>query len=116
MSGPGKPLNLFEWADTYPVTPGYRDRETSKEAAEAMAGVVGRLRRLVYDYIAKNPRRTADDIAAALNIQTRAIQPRVSELRALGLITNDGRGKNPSGHSAHLWVINKVVDGVEVGE
>jgi predicted transcriptional regulator len=87
----------------YPHEPGWRDPETSREAAEAIAGIAGTLRRLVYDHIRKHPHQTADDIAVALRISTRAIQPRVSELRALGLIINSGRGKNPSGHSAHLW-------------
>lgn len=87
----------------YPHEPGWRDPETSREAAEAIAGIAGSLRRLVYDEIRRHPLQTADDIAAALRMTTRAIQPRVSELRTLGLIVNDGRGKNPSGHAAHLW-------------
>jgi predicted transcriptional regulator len=87
----------------YPHEPGWRDPETSREAAEAIAGMAGTLRRLVYDHIRKYPLQTADDIANKLHMSTRAIQPRVSELRALGLIMNDGRGRNPSGHAAHLW-------------
>lgn len=89
----------------YPHEPGWRDAETSREAAEAIAGIAGTLRRLVFDYIRTHPGRTADDIAAALKMSTRTIQPRVSELRALGLIINDGRGRNPSGHAAHLWKV-----------
>jgi hypothetical protein len=97
--------DLFDYAEAYPAGPGWRDGDTSREAAEAMAGIAGTLRRVVYDYIARHPLQTADDIAIGLGKTTRAIQPRVSELRALGLIINDGRGQNPSGHAAHLWRI-----------
>jgi predicted transcriptional regulator len=93
--------------DDYPHGPGWRDPDTSRAAAEDIAGIAGTLRRIVFDHIGKHPHQTADEIALALGMTTRAIQPRVSELRALGLIENDGRGRNPSGHAAHLWIIKR---------
>lgn len=88
----------------YPTNPGWKEDDTSREAAEAMAGRAGTLRAAVYGFIRQNPRHTADEIARALGESVLAIRPRVTELRALGLITNDGRGTNDSGHSAHRWV------------
>lgn len=98
--------DLFSWADDrYPSTPGFKEGDTSREAAEAFAARAGTLRRLCYQYIRRNPRHTADEIAAALGETVLAIRPRISELRAAGIIRNDGRGLNRSGKPAHRWVV-----------
>jgi hypothetical protein len=65
--------------DDYPHGPGWRDPDTSRAAAEDIAGIAGTLRRIVFDHIGKHPHQTADD----------------------------GRGRNPSGHAAHLWIIKR---------
>jgi hypothetical protein len=104
MSGGG---DLFGWADEregYPDSPGFKEGDTSREAAEAMAVRAGTLRRLAYDWICKHPHHTADEVAEALDESPLAIRPRISELRIAGLIINDGRGLNRSGKAAHLWV------------
>lgn len=95
----------------YPDRPGWKEDGTSREAAEAMAGRAGTLRAAVYNFICRNPRHTADEIAEALGESVLAVRPRVSELRVAGLITNDGRGRNASGNSAHLWVVRGWCNG-----
>lgn len=104
-----KPRDLFDWEPPpppkrYPERPGFKEGETSREAAEQMESRAATLRALVLDYIKSNPGHTADEIAAELNESQWSIRPRVSELRKLGRIVNEGRGTNPhSGKSAHRW-------------
>jgi hypothetical protein len=102
MTG-GDQLSLFDEARGYPDEPGWKESETSKEAAEDIALRAGTLRRLAYDFILRHPYHTADEVAAALDESPLAIRPRISELRLQGLIVNDGRGLNRSGKAAHLW-------------
>ena len=88
---------------TYSSALGFKEGDTSRAAAEAMSYRGKTLRKTVYACIVINPGLTADEIAARLGESVLAIRPRVSELRASGLITQDGRGKNKSGASAHRW-------------
>ena len=97
-------MDMFGAAPVYPDRPGFKEDDTSREAAEAMAPRAGTLRASVYDYIRDHPHFTADEIALALGESILAIRPRVTELRVQGLIKNDGRGVNASGRAAHLWV------------
>lgn len=96
--------HLFD--EHYPDAPGYKEGDTSREAAEDMAARAGTLRRLAYDYIRLHPLHTADEVAAALGETPLAIRPRLSELRVKGLIVNDGRGLNRSGKAAHRWRVS----------
>jgi len=95
--------DLFDDEPVYPDTPGYKEGDTSREAAESMALRAGTLRRQAYDFILKHPYHTADEVAEALGETVLAIRPRISELRVNGWIVNDGRGVNRSGKAAHLW-------------
>lgn len=88
----------------YPHEPGYKENETSREAAEAIAADAPTLRGITLAYIRQHPGLTADQIATALNKSVLTIRPRVSELRRMGLIINLGRGRNRSGHGAHTWI------------
>jgi predicted ArsR family transcriptional regulator len=94
---------LFNDEHGYPDTPGWKENDTSREAADSMSLRAGTLRRLAYDFILKNPYHTADEVAEALGESPLAIRPRISELRVKGMIINDGRGQNKSGKAAHLW-------------
>jgi predicted ArsR family transcriptional regulator len=87
----------------YPHRPGFKEHGPSSDAAAAIAPRANTLRDRTLDFIQNNPHRTADEIAAALNESPWAIRPRVSELRKMGLVVNDGRGRNPSGMTVHLW-------------
>src|SRR5262245_34824026 len=87
----------------YPDEPGWKEGGTSRDAAESMAMLSPTLRKLASRYIVKFPYPTAHEIAAALHQTPFTIRPRVSELRAMGLITNHGRGTNLSGKKAYRW-------------
>ena len=93
----------------YPNWPGFRARDTSKAAADAMAPKAPSLRdrvlRVVCTY---SP--TADEAAEILDESILAIRPRVSELAKLGLIRDSGgrRTNISSGKAAIVWVANEL--------
>jgi predicted ArsR family transcriptional regulator len=87
----------------YPDSPGFKEHETSRDAALRLGLNASTLRDRTYQYICDHPQQSADQIAAALNASPWAVRPRVSELRKMGLVINDGRGRNPSGMTVHLW-------------
>jgi predicted ArsR family transcriptional regulator len=95
--------DLFDDGPIYPDSPGYKEGDTSREAADSMEERAGTLRRLAFDYIRTHPYHTADEIAEALGETVLAIRPRISELRVKELIVNDGKGQNRSGRPAHKW-------------
>lgn len=92
---------------SYPQTPGYRDLDTSFEAAQAIAPCAKVLREKVYQAIcARN--MTADECADELGESILAIRPRVTENVKLGLIEDTGlRRKNRSGRNAKVWAAVK---------
>jgi hypothetical protein len=86
----------------YPSAPGYRDTDTSREAAADMASRVTGLRLAVLGALEQD--RTADECAAVLGESVLAIRPRLTELKRLGLITDTGeRRPNASGKRAIVW-------------
>lgn len=91
----------------YMQTPGWRDPETSLEAAERIAPHVARLRRRVLDLLREIPQGlSVHQIANRLRLPVATIQPRVSELRANGNVKPSGqRCTNETGASAHLWIV-----------
>jgi DNA-binding Lrp family transcriptional regulator len=76
----------------YPFTPGYKDADTSKEAAEAIAPKAAHYRRAVMEAFRRAGwgGLTADEAAEALNLDILTVRPRVSELKALDLIEDTG--------------------------
>jgi predicted transcriptional regulator len=88
----------------YPNEPGWKEGDTSREAAESMSLRAVALRKQSYDFIRAYPAYTADEIADVLGESILAIRPRISELRRMQVIRNHGRGKNISGKAAHCWV------------
>jgi predicted ArsR family transcriptional regulator len=100
--------NLFGWDDPstrYPTMPGAKIRSgPSAEAARKIASSASRLRSLVLNELVSRGPGTADEIATRLERSALAIRPRISELRAAGLIEDAGhRRKNRSGLSASVW-------------
>lgn len=92
----------------YPNHPGWKEPTTSRLAAEKL-GDADNVRRLVLQKVRELP-RTADEVAAALNISILTVRPRMSELRAMKSVhprlRADGkqdRRKNESGVSAIVW-------------
>jgi hypothetical protein len=88
---------------TYPETPGYRRRDTSKAAAASVAPKVGLLRDRVLAAIKKRP-STADEIAVKLGETVLGVRPRTTELAKLEKIRDSGeRRPNASGRMAIVW-------------
>jgi hypothetical protein len=90
---------------SYPHEPGWKEGDTSREAAESMSLRAVALRKQSYDFIRAYPDHTADEIAFALDESILTIRPRISELRKMQFVRNHGRGKNRSGKAAHKWVV-----------
>lgn len=91
----------------YPRTPGWRDVDTSIEAAEEIAPRVRRLRGLVFAMVKNHVHGlTADEVAERCRLTPFSIRPRLTELKALGLIVDSGgRRQNESGRRAIVWVV-----------
>jgi hypothetical protein len=88
--------------DLFPYHPGSKGYDgTSQAAAEALAPSVSHLRRLALRTLAELRGGTVLEAVAASGIAHEALQPRFSELRAMGLVEATGqRRPNPSGKSA----------------
>lgn len=89
----------------YPNHPGFKDLDASLDAAIEMAPLVTGLRKHVLEQLVVYD-LTADEIASNLDQSVLTIRPRVSELRAMGLIEKTGdRRDNRSGKRAAVWRI-----------
>lgn len=89
-------------SDSYPRKPGWREPETSKDAAADVGPTADNLRSLVL--LALRVPRTVHETAAILGLPVPTIQPRFSELRKLGEIAPSGeRRQNATGSMAHVW-------------
>jgi CRP-like cAMP-binding protein len=91
----------------YPIEPGHRGISTSIEAAEAIAPSIGRLQRIVLSAIGDAGFRglTSQELADLTGIDFGSVQPRTSELRRLGLISDSGdRRRNRNGKRAIVWI------------
>ncbi|AWM78046.1 hypothetical protein [Phenylobacterium parvum] len=88
--------------DRYPDHPGSKGTDgTSQAAAAAMARPAQRLRRRALETLARLREATALEVVEAAQVPREALQPRLSELRRLGLVEPTGeRRRNPSGKSA----------------
>lgn len=90
---------------TYPNTPGWKEAETSKDAAESVRDRARILREAALALI-EEVGLTSDEIAQCLGESVLSIRPRVSELRRMKLVTKSGlRRANASGRMAHVWKI-----------
>jgi hypothetical protein len=91
----------------YPNWPGFRARDTSKAAADAIAPNAETLRDHVLNWFHNLGLAglTADEAAAWMCRDILSIRPRVAELAKMGRIRDSGqRRKNKSGKSAIVWV------------
>lgn len=99
-------------SNDYPNAPGHRSVDTSIDAAEHIAPAVPILSAKVLTAVINAGERgiTVVEMANAHNLDRMGIQPRFSELRALGKIVDSGmRRKNPSGVSAIVWTLPEFV-------
>lgn len=88
----------------YPNEPGAKGPDgTSQDAAEAIAPTVSHLRHLAMRTLAQLGEATPLEAVAVSGTTRESLQPRFSELRAMGLIEPTGaRRRNPSGKSASV--------------
>lgn len=99
-------MDLFEAAERYPASPGYKARDTAKEAAAKAAPTSHILRAQCLRLLSDGIPRTADQCAELLGKDRLAIRPRFSELAATGDVVDSGvRSLNASGRSAIAWRI-----------
>jgi predicted ArsR family transcriptional regulator len=101
-------VDLFTYRpDPYPGSPGYKDRDTSRLAARAVASRATALRDQCLLRIRRNGSDglTADEAAVQLGESPFSIRPRFTELLRDGKIRDSGlRRRNESGRSAKVWV------------
>lgn len=96
-------FNFIDQTDKYPQSPGYKRRDTSKQAAEDMKPSAETLRQKVYDLLTRLE-LSADQAAYILEEDKLSIRPRCSELAKMGRIEDSGkRSLNKSGKKAVVW-------------
>jgi hypothetical protein len=93
----------------YPNWPGFRARDTSKAAADGIAGRAATLRERACALICAHSKlgigMTADECAADMEESILSVRPRVAELARMGMVKDSGsRRKNASGKAAIVWV------------
>ena len=90
--------------DRYPDNPGAKGPDgTSQDAAEAISPDIPRLRRVAMRSLARLGEATPLEAVAIAGVTRESLQPRFSELRALGFVEPTGaRRRNPSGKSASV--------------
>jgi predicted ArsR family transcriptional regulator len=89
MSGPFFMDDVPAAPARYPRTPAPGKRATSQAAAEAMVPHAATLQDLALKALRRKP-QTSWELAQALRVDFESIQPRTSELAALGLIEDSG--------------------------
>lgn len=89
-------------SERYPYSPGSKGPDgTSQEAAKAIAPSAKSLRGLALRTLGKLGSATVLEAVPVAGVPREALQPRFSELRAMGLVEATGeRRRNPSGKSA----------------
>lgn len=88
---------------TYPDAPGWKARDTSRKAAEAVAPIAGTLRERVLVEVRRAP-GTPEQIAHRMRVPLLSIRPRFSELARRGLIKDTGkRGDSQGGRHSIVW-------------
>lgn len=88
--------------DRYPTIPGAKGSDgTSQDAAEAIAPRVTYLRRIAMQALHELGEATVLEAVSFAELTRESLQPRFSELKAMGLVESTGaRRRNPSGKHA----------------
>jgi hypothetical protein len=104
----------FDLFALYPTTPGHRGADTSIAAAADIAPEAPTIRRRALEIIADaGPAgKTAEELADALAMARVSVQPRTSELKALGKIAVSKlrRPNASSGKLARVWVLPQYAE------
>lgn len=93
-------MNLFDHADQYPLRAGYKNRTTSRDAANGIegSGKAATLREAVLHWFQMGNVGTSDDVAHSLGESILSIRPRCTELLALGKIIKTGDRRKMDGN------------------
>ena len=88
--------------ELYPINPGSKGPDgTSQEAAAAIQPSVSHLRRIALRTLGQLGAATVLEVVPVAGVARESLQPRFSELRAMGLVEATGERRcNPSGKSA----------------
>ena len=96
--------------NSYPSTPGYRNQETSRQAALDFADKAPTIQSRVLQSIKECGRwygATPSEVALALDIPEVNVRPRFTELKLKGLIVDSGdRRLSSYGKQQIVWVSN----------
>lgn len=88
---------------SYPDNPGWKLRQTSREAAQGVALRAGTIRDRVLAAVREKP-GTPEQVALRIGEQLMNCRPRFSELAAKGLIEDSGkRGTAMGGRQSIVW-------------
>jgi len=91
----------------YPNEPGWKGRDTSREAAAGVGSKASTVRELVLECITANALThglTADECATMLSLHYGTVRPRCSELSRMGKIQDSGlRRPNVNGKRCVVW-------------
>ena len=100
--------------DRYPDVPGAKGPDgTSQDAAAEMKQCASHLRRLAMRSLAELGEATVLEAVAIAQVTRESLQPRFSELRAMGMVEPTGqRRRNPSGKGAA--VLRLTAKGMEI--
>lgn len=103
----GQTPDLLSFRDHYPNSPGYRQRDTSMEAA-ALVTDIDAINARILDALAVQP-MTDYELAEFLGETHRRVQPRRSTMTAAGKIIDSGtRRKSPFNRYAIAWGLNNA--------
>lgn len=95
--------DLFEEAKKYPHAPGYQRRDTSIDAARKVTQM-NELHINILDTLRRCGPLTFYEVAEFMNVDSRRVQPRMSELAAQGKIADSGdRHPTPYGRKGIAW-------------
>lgn len=104
-------IDLFSYREAFPQSPGYRDRDTSRAAAQAVKPRQGTIQAKVLDALAQRP-MASFELPAVTGYSYRAVQPRTAELArstdkrgALIKDTGDRREDPETGRMAIVWAL-----------
>lgn len=87
---------------------GYRNTDTSKDAAEK---VMSHMRRAVLDRLLAIGPSTGDELAQSLGVPVTSVRPRITDLARLGYVEDSGeRRQNAAGRSAIVWAVRQDDD------
>lgn len=89
----------------FPEGPGWKQGETSAQAAAQMAPKAATLRQMALDALrAAGEPLTADEVAERLRMDRLSIRPRLTELKNAGRVVDSGeRGTTLAGKTAVKW-------------